>query len=76
MSAGEWQHRQSATVRNSGHNTQNAYSNHVPEVMSQRMAFIYLSTQIILELGQGCGYDVGAYWHNVLQLLFIPGGES
>ena len=33
----------------------------VPEVTSLCMAYIYRSARIILELGPGCGYDIGAY---------------
>ena len=33
----------------------------VPKVMSLYMAYIYRSARIILELGTGCGYDIGAY---------------
>ena len=33
----------------------------VPKVMSLYMAYIYRSARIILELGPGCGYDIGAY---------------
>ena len=33
----------------------------VPEVMSLCMAYIYRSARLILELGPGCGYDIGTY---------------
>ena len=33
----------------------------VPKVMSLCMAYIYRNARIILELGPGCGYDIGAY---------------
>ena len=40
----------------------------VPKVMSQCMAYIYHSVWIMLELGLGCGYDIGAYQKSSAQL--------